>query len=163
MKMRYWAGGALSAGILLAAACSRDVGECWLPSQDGQGGAVAGPSTPQGGGPIGDTPPGPDGQHAADTPCPEPTEDDSCTMADLRCKNPADWGVECMITCAGQGKPCPAGVKHSITGSMCLLYQCTGCKGRDLQCWYSNPDKVTEVCVYRPDLPRTAQNPLCKE
>lgn len=163
MILRRWPGWVVAAAIPLAAACSRDVGECWLPSQDGQGGAVGGPSTPQGGGSNGDAPPSSDGHRAADVPCPEPAEDGSCTMADLRCKSHADWGVECMIACAEQGKPCPAGVKHSTTGSMCLLYQCTGCKGKDLQCWYSNPEKVTEVCVQRPDLPKSAQNPLCKE
>jgi hypothetical protein len=64
-----------------------------------------------------------------------------------------------MIRCAETGVACPAGVKHTITKTLTLLYKCCACQGNK-QCWYADPDDIGKVCVLRPEVPDP--KPLCK-
>lgn len=60
--------------MLLVTACNYDEGACWLPSDDGQGGAAGGPIVPTGAGGSGNVPPKP--QDAADLPASGGCHDD---------------------------------------------------------------------------------------
>jgi hypothetical protein len=146
--------------FVLVAACQTIDGACWLPDSQGQGGGPGGPIVPAGVGGYGDMPTGGGGYGAGYVPC--PTEDDSCTMADIRCKDHVDWGQPCQFQCGTQGKYCDAQITHTTTKKPVLLYQCTGCK-EDPRCWYADPDKPTDICIDRPNVPRGAEYPICKE
>jgi hypothetical protein len=166
MKTGKWIGWTLAVAILpVWAACSRDVGECWLPSEDGQGAAGGGPIVPVGTGGFGDAPPKPKPQDASNPPpdCnPGNATDDSCTLADVRCISRQDWGKSCQFQCGTQSKYCDAQITHTLTKKPVLLYQCTGCK-EDPRCWYANPDKPTDVCIDRPNRPYKSNYPVCLE
>jgi predicted small secreted protein len=142
--------------FVLVAACQTIDGACWLPDSQGQGGGPGGPIVPAGVGGYGDMPTGGGGYGAGYVPC--PTQDDSCPLTDIRCPNHDDWGATCMEECAINGNPCPASQRHTITNARCLLYRCNGCTGNK-QCWYANPNNVSEVCVYRPE----TQSLLCRD
>lgn len=129
--------------------CNYDEGQCWIDGQeDGAVGAGGGPIVPGAGG-FGDVPPEP--QDATDpTPDCLEGEGDATELGAVSC-GPSAWGADCMMLCAQNGVSCPAGVKHTVTKKLILLYECCGCKGKQ-QCWYADPDDTGKVCVYRPEL-----------
>lgn len=142
MKVRRWLGWAFACTFPLAAACSRDVGECWAPSQDGQGGAVGGPSIPQGAGGLGETPP-PQPQDASN---PNPECDDAEPAAEVRCAVPASDA--CVTQCEAIGAYCVHYAKHPYSASSGVgeLYWCKG----GSPTWtcsynYANGDNCTRI------------------
>jgi hypothetical protein len=56
MRPTWLAAYILALLICLMNACNYDEGACWLPSEDGQGGAAGGPLVPGGAGGVGDRP-----------------------------------------------------------------------------------------------------------
>ena len=148
MKTGRWLGWALAAAVPLWAACSRDVGECWLPSEDGQGAVGGGPIVPAGAGGFGDVPPDPQDADGPPPACDEPEEPDE--LGEIWCGEQSR-GAVCAGRCAAeQGVICPDGILHNVTKEAALLYKCCGCKGVQ-QCWYVTNDG--RKCTYQPELP----------
>lgn len=153
MRKLWWIAG-LAVSVLIT--CNYDEGECWIEGQgNGSVGAGGGPILPGAGG-FGDVPPEP--QDAADPPpdC-DPGNDGATELGQITCGAPS-WGPTCMELCATSGVACPAGVKHTVTNKLVLLYKCCACKGKQ-ECWYVDPDDLGKVCVSRPGLPKTG--PTC--
>jgi hypothetical protein len=132
-------------------------------SPDGQRpeSSAGGPIVPAGVSDYGDMPMGGGGRGAGYVPCPQ-QQNDSCVLSDVRCMASSTWGQQCRYLCGVQGKYCDAQITHTTTKKPVLLYQCTGCK-EDPRCWYANPDKPTDICIDRPNVPRGAEYPICKE
>jgi hypothetical protein len=142
-------GWALTAAVSLWAACSRDVGECWLPSEDGQGAVGGGPIIPAGAGGFGDVPPEPQNADAPPPAC-EESEEEPDELGEVWC-GPQSRGATCAALCAAeQGVVCPDGILHSVTKEAAWLYKCCGCKGKQ-QCWYIT--KEGRICTYQSELP----------
>lgn len=144
MKAGNCLGWALAAVVPVWAACSRDVGECWLPSEDGQGAVGGGPIIPAGAGGFGDVPPQPQNADAFPPACDEPDE-----LAEVWCGEKSR-GAQCAARCAAeQGVICPDGILHNVTKEEAWLFKCCGCKGKQ-QCWYMTKDG--RLCTYQPEL-----------
>lgn len=142
MRLQTLLGCIFACVLPLESACSQDVGECWAPSQDGQGGAVSGPSIPQGAGGLGESPP-PEPQ---DTTNPAPGCDDAAPVAELHCAVPGS--TACVEQCEAIGAYCVHLAKHPYSPSSGTgeLYWCKG----GSPTWtcsyqYANGDNCTRI------------------
>jgi len=144
---------------VVLAACATDGGECTLREQNAGAGVGGGVISPAGAGGYGDAPrkPGAEPQDAADQP-PECDAPDETELGETFCDRPA-WGATCMEVCAENGAVCYAGIKHTITNKLVLLFKCCGCKGKG-ECWYVDPDDSTKICSYF--IETGPKWPLCK-
>lgn len=134
-------GWALAAAVPVWAACSRDVGECWLPGEDGQGAVGGGPIIPAGAGGFGDVPPEP---QTADDP-PADCDDESAEAPGglkVFCKEP-DMGATCQSRCLAKEIPCGSIAYHPQKGAMGgtgKLYACNTVLINGYLCSYHYPN-----------------------